>query len=120
MAISTIISLAGNVQLALPGHEHSPFAWLEAIAPPIIVLATAYVIKEQILEAIEMRHANEQTYQAAVAEWQVATATPEEHSQWPQFYANALRDGLWKANGRRKETLSQMTRDDWRAAVHSQ
>jgi hypothetical protein len=49
MILATIISLVGNVQLALPGHENSPFAWLEAIVPPIIVLATAYVIKEQIL-----------------------------------------------------------------------
>jgi hypothetical protein len=65
MALATIISLVGNVQLALPGHVNSPFAWLEAIAPPIIVLATAYVIKEQILEAIEVRHANEQAFQAA-------------------------------------------------------
>jgi hypothetical protein len=59
MMLATVISVVGNVQLALPGHENSPFAWLEALAPPIIVLATAYVIKEQILEAIEVRHANE-------------------------------------------------------------
>jgi hypothetical protein len=59
MMLATIISLVGNIQLAVPGHENSPFAWLEAIAPPIIVLATAYVIKEQILEAIGVRHANE-------------------------------------------------------------
>jgi hypothetical protein len=67
MAIATIISLVGNVQIAPPGHENSPFAWLEAIAPPIIVLATACVIKEQILEAIEVRHANERAFQTALA-----------------------------------------------------
>ena len=117
MAIATIVALTGNIQVSLLGHTDSPFAWLESIAPPILVLSTAYVLKEQALAAIEMRHANEQTYQAAVADWQVATANPEEHTKWPQFYANALRDGLWKANSRRKETLIQMTRDDWRAAV---
>jgi hypothetical protein len=117
MAIATIVALTGNIQVSLLGHTDSPFAWLESIAPPILVLSTAYVLKEQALAAIEMRHANEQAYQAAVADWQVATANPEEHSQWPQFYANALRDGLWKANNRRKETLSQMTRDDWHTAV---
>jgi hypothetical protein len=117
MAIATMVALTGNIQVSLLGHTDSPFAWLESIAPPILVLSTAYVLKEQALAAIEMRHANEQAYQAAVAEWQVAAATPEEHSQWPQFHANALRDRLWKANNRRKETLSQMTRDDWRAAV---
>jgi hypothetical protein len=117
MAIATIISLVGNVQVALPGHETSPFAWLEALAPPIIVLATAYVIKEQILETVEVRHANERAFQVALEEWQIATAVPEEHPTWMQFYANALQDALRKANARRKETLSQMAVEDWRLAV---
>lgn len=33
MGIATAIALVGNVQVALPGHMRSPFAWLEAIAP---------------------------------------------------------------------------------------
>jgi hypothetical protein len=49
------------------------------LAPPIIVLATAYVIKEQILEAIEIRHANEQTFQTALTAWRLVTAAPEDH-----------------------------------------
>jgi hypothetical protein len=117
MAIATIISLVGNIQVALPGHETSPFAWLESLAPPIIVLATAYVIKEQILEAIEIRHANEQAFQTALADWRLVTATPEDHPSWVQFYANSLQDALRKANARRKETLSQMTIEDWCLAV---
>jgi hypothetical protein len=118
MAIATIISLVGNVQIALPGHENSPFAWLEALAPPLIVLATAYVIKEQILETVEVRHANERAFQVALEEWQTATALPEEYPTWLQFYANALQDALRKANVRRKETLRQMTVEDWQLAVH--
>jgi hypothetical protein len=47
MGIATIIALTGNVQIALPGHEKSPFAWLEAMAPPLLVLSTAYVIKNR-------------------------------------------------------------------------
>ena len=117
MAIPTIISLAGNIQLALPGHEHSPFAWLEALASPIIVLATAYVIKQQILEAIEVRHANDQVFQTALDDWRLVTAMPEDYPSWMQFYANALQDALRKTNARRKETLSQMTVEDWHLAV---
>jgi hypothetical protein len=117
MAIATIVALTGNIQVSLLGHTDSPFAWLESIAPPILVLSTAYVLKEQALAAIEMRHANEQAYQAAVADWQVATANPEEHSQWLQLHANALRDALRKTNARRQETLSQMSRDSWRIAA---
>ena len=92
MGIATAIALVGNVQIALPGHADSPFAWLEAIAPPLLVLSTAYVLKEQMLEAIELRHANERAYQEVSNDWQRATLNPEAHSGWMQFYANALRD----------------------------
>jgi hypothetical protein len=118
MAISTILALTGNIQTALPGHTQSPFAWLEAIAPPLLVLSTAYVIKEQLLDSIQQRHANERAFQAALNDWQLATHDPEAHPRWSQFYANALRDALRKANYRRKETLQDMTTADWRAAVY--
>jgi hypothetical protein len=76
------------------GHAGSPFAWLEALSPPLLVLSTASVPKEQLLEAIEHRHTTERTYQAASSEWHRATAHPETHPQWSQLYANALRDAL--------------------------
>jgi hypothetical protein len=118
MGIATAIALVGNVQVALPGHSDSPFAWLEAIAPPLLVLSTAYVLKEQMLEAIELRHANERAYQEAVNDWQRATVNPEAHPHWMQFYANALRDALRKTNSRRREALMSLTTGDWRALVY--
>lgn len=118
MGIATAIALVGNVQVALPGHIRSPFAWLEAIAPPLLVLSTAYVLKEQLLESIEMRHANERAYQEASAEWLSASGKPERHPQWFQFYTNALRDALHKANNRKRETLGSLTVQDWRSLVH--
>jgi len=118
MGMCTAVSLAGNIQIALLGHEQSVFAWLEAVIPPLVVLSTAYVLKGQMLETIEHRHATERAYQAALADWQAATAEPEQHAQWTQFYANALQDALRKANIRRKETLAAMTQEDWRLAVH--
>jgi hypothetical protein len=118
MSLATIIALTGNVQLALPSHEKSPFAWLEAVAPPLLVLSTAYVIKEQLLDSIQQRHANERAFQEALGEWQIATGDPESHPRWSQFHANALRDTLRKANARRQETLQDMTTADWRAAVY--
>ena len=118
MAIATAIALVGNVQVALPGHTTSPFAWLEAIAPPLLVLSTAYVLKEQMLEAIELRHANERAYQEGVNDWQRATINPEAHNQWLQFYANALRDALRKANSRRREALEGLSTADWRALIY--
>lgn len=118
MGIATAIALVGNVQVALPGHLESPFAWLEAIAPPLLVLSTAYVLKEQMLEAIELRHANERAYQEAINEWQKATINPEAHSRWMQFYANALRDALRKVNSRKREVLETLSHADWRALVY--
>lgn len=118
MGIATGIALVGNVQVALPGHMDSPFAWLEAIAPPLLVLSTAYVLKEQLLEAIELRHANERAFQDAINEWQSATLNPESHARWRQFYANALRDALRKANSRRREMLDSLSQADWRALVY--
>ena len=117
MGIATIVALTGNIQVSLIGHTTSPFAWLESIAPPLLVLSTAYVLKEQALGTIEMRHADEQAFQTALTDWKIATANPEKHAHWQQFYANALRDALRKANNRRQETLSQMRQEDWRIAV---
>lgn len=118
MGIATAIALVGNVQVALPGHADSPFAWLEAIAPPLLVLSTAYVLKEQLLDSIQMRHANERAYQEAINEWQRAALSPESHSRWMQFYANAIRDALRKTNSRRREVLDALTTGDWRALVY--
>jgi hypothetical protein len=84
----------------------------------LLVLSTAYVLKEQLLEAIEHRHANERTYQMALNEWHKATAHPESHPQWSQFHANALRDMLSKTNNRRQETLAALTTADWRVLVY--
>jgi hypothetical protein len=117
MAISTILSLVGNIQISLPRHTNSPFAWPEAIAPPVLVLSTAYVLKEQVLESIERRQADEREFQVALTDWQAAISNPEDHPQWLQFYANALRDALRKTNARRQETLNQMSQDSWRIAV---
>ena len=118
MGIATTIALVGNVQVALPGHLDSPFAWLEAIAPPLLVLSTAYVLKEQLLDSIETRHANERAYQEAINLWQNATADPESHPHWMQFYANAIRDAIRKTNSRRKDALAELTTADWRALVY--
>jgi hypothetical protein len=117
MLLATILALTGNIRTALPGHARSPFAWLEAIAPPMLVLSTAYVLKEQVLEAIERRHADERAFQTILSEWQAATSNPEKHPQWSRFYANALRDALNKANYRRQEALTALTIADWRMLI---
>jgi hypothetical protein len=83
-----------------------------------LVLSTAYVLKEQMLESIEMRHANERAYQEAINEWQRSAINPEAHPRWMQFYANAIRDALRKGNSRRREAVEALTNGDWRALVY--
>ncbi len=117
MMVATTIALVGNIQKALPGHTHSPFAWLEAVVPPLLTLSTAYVLKEQMLDSIYQRYENEQAYQTALADWLNASAAPESHPRWLQYRANAIRDALRRANARRKETMESLTVADWRALV---
>jgi hypothetical protein len=120
MDMCTSVALAGNIQVALLGFEQSVFAWLEALVPPLVASSTAYVLKGQILETIEHRHAAEYAYQSALADWQALTAEPEQLPEWSQFHANALQDALRKVNARRKETLAAMTRADWRLSVYQE
>lgn len=115
--IATLIALVGNIQIALPGHVSSPFAWFEAIAPPLLVLSTAYVLKEQMLDNIQERFAAERLFQEALSVWSNQVNDPESHKHWNQVHANAIRDTLSKANNRRRDALVAMTDSDWRAAV---
>lgn len=123
MGAATILALVGNAQVSLPGHWQNPFAYLEALLPPLLVLSTAYVLKEQMLSAIEQRHANERAYQEALNGWQASSARPEAHPRYQSALANALRDALKELNGRgtgataRRELMQTLTVEDWRALI---
>lgn len=104
--------------MALPNHWQNPFAWLEALAPPLIVLSLAYILKEQMLHAIETRHSNEVAYQQALRDFETLTAKPEDHPFWMRYYANSLRDALMKANRRRKSVdINAIPVSGWRVLV---
>lgn len=119
MLVATAIALVGNVQVALPDHWTNPFAWLEAVAPPILVLSLAYVLKEQMLSSIQTRFANEQAYQQALKEWNSVAEHPETHPRYEQFLANAIRDEIIRANKRKKIIKeNQLTLGDWRTLVY--
>jgi hypothetical protein len=123
MGAATVLALVGNAQVSLPGHWQNPFAYLEALLPPLLVLSTAYVLKEQMLSSIEQRHANERAYQEALDGWQASSARPEAHPRYTSALANALRDALKELNGRgagataRRELMQTLTVEDWRALV---
>jgi hypothetical protein len=119
MTIATAIALTGNIQLAMPGHWHNPFAYLESIAPPLLVLGTAYVLKGQILIAIALQYEREQKYQEERAKWENTTRSPEQSVIWPIHYANSLRSALIQFNNRgrgateRRQIMTTLTDQDW-------
>lgn len=114
------LALSGNYYVALDGQHFTVFGVLEAMLPPLLTLSTAYVLKELLLRVIENRHADQLAFETALAEWKRATAYPEQHPNFPQAYANELRDLLIKANRRSKgvrEIMEQLDRTTWRLLV---
>ncbi len=107
---STGVALIGNLQIVSPWKVGMAFAWVEAIVPPLLVLTTSYVLKEQMLEAIAQRHANEQAYQQAYHAWKLETSNLEQHPDWLRFYSNALLDTIARYNRSKlaKEALHEL------------
>lgn len=101
MAVATLIALVGNIQVALPGHYTSVFAWFEAIAPPLLTLSTAYVLKEQMLHAIEHHYAHQR-----------AELEPESDSRFIQYYAEALRQAHLGKRGQVRDAR-KLSRREW-------
>lgn len=120
---ATVLALVGNGQVSLPGHETNPFAWLESFMPPLLVLSTAYILKEQMLTAIAQRHANTQAYQEAVNAWKLANSNPEKHPRYMSALANALRDAIKEDNAKgtganaRRELMSALDVESWKRLV---
>jgi hypothetical protein len=96
------LALSGNFYVALYGHPLTAFTVLEAMLPPLLTLSTAYVLKALMLDEIAARHADELAYQGELAQWRLATSNPDQHSDYPQIYANELWDALLKANNRKE------------------
>lgn len=130
---ATCVAIVGNLQIVtpwamqgsftfLPQPMHNPFAWLEALFPPIAVLAMAHVLKHQLLDAEDARQQRKRAYTDALRRWETATAIEaEQHPDWQKFYANALRDAIRAKNARftvTKDALPMLTRGDWVALVH--
>ena len=117
IGIGVAIALVGN---GVIGQPHDLFGMLETFAPPLAVLFMAIILERLMLATLRQRRAAELAYQEAVNAWKAATASPEQSPLFGQFYANALKDQLSRANGRRaavKELLPQMTVEHWRYLV---
>lgn len=117
IGIGVSIALVGN---GVIGQPHDLFGLLETFAPPLAVLFMAIILERLLLATLRQRRAAELAYQEAVNAWKAATASPEQSPLFGQFYANALKDQLIRANGRRaavKELLPLLTVEHWRYLV---
>lgn len=126
MAISTAIALVGNVQHGLANTNMwlNPFAWLLAIAPPLLVLGIGYTLKEQLLGVVAQRHTAQRLHAEAIEQWRDLTAFPERHVQYKQALANALRKALVSLNSKgtgatqRKELMQSFDGTVWKMLVN--
>lgn len=119
--ISACIALSGNFYVALWGRSITGFEFLEAMAPPVLVIITAFVLKEVALQSIVERRRSSTEFNREFAEWQKQVMNVEKHSEWIQVYASALRDAIVDANKfskPTKEAMKEFTNTDWSFLVH--
>lgn len=122
--ICLAIALTGNIQAMGERAFLDTFSGLETLAPPCLVLITSYILKGQMLHAIETRHAAHARYdeakkawqdnytQARIA-WQHAYENAETNANWQGYTANALREALRVTNRGRAQIVRTLTDNDW-------
>lgn len=125
---STLIALTGNAQFALGANWNSmivsdPFAIIEAILPPFVVLGGALVFERIWLDDIRRHHKNESAYQADLAVWKQKYNYPEGDPGWRKTYMHSLKQKLIEVNSKgrgkseRESIMAQMNGYHWRALV---
>jgi hypothetical protein len=120
--VATVIALSGNITAAQPpafGDARFLVSWLEAVAPPALVLGTAYVLKEQMLTAIHERSKRTALYKQALVDRNRILEEPESASGWSMRYFEALRDRIYRANarGKTKALRNSLSTANWIALV---
>ncbi len=124
MVIATAIAVSGNVTAAHPpaiGHERFVVSWLEALAPPLLVLGTAYVLKERMLEPVKDRQQQTINYREAVQKREQLLQDPTAVGNWREVYVEALKDQIYRVNGRSskaKAVRAHLTTAQWAALLH--
>lgn len=97
--VATVIALTGNMEVARPWeHDFSIFGWVEAAAPPLLVLWCGHVLTGQILTILEERGESKKRYEQALDKWNELKLNPESSPSWMRIYAASLKDALRRAN----------------------
>lgn len=103
--------------LSATDHAQVAFAWLETLAPPIVVLFIALVAERLILDSVHATHQRKTQYDADLKAWQGRCVDAHLSVEWPKVRANKLREMLRDANKRSPAVLRSLTDFDWRMLV---
>jgi len=96
-----LVAISGNYEVVIYQRAHvTVFTYLEALLPPFLTLATAYILKEVALDFMARRYETDQAYKQALAAYEQAVANPEKHDDFLSCYANSLWDMFLKCNKR--------------------
>ncbi len=126
IGLGLLMAFVGNWAISQPQVALTAaglWSILETATPPAAVLFMAVIGERLILESLRNRHRNEQAFQAALADWQQATAEPERSPAWRRSYANALKEAIREANGsgrgqkERRELMAALRGPEWAALV---
>lgn len=118
IALSTIIALAGNAHGREPWlHGNFLFHYLITFAPPVMVMATGYIIKEYLLMLVERRESLGQEVKKAEFARMERYNNPKSDPAWLRHYSFALREAIRQANSRHKAVMSEFTDEEWRYLV---
>jgi len=113
------LALAANLEVAQPWLHASAFAWIEAIAPPLLVPAMGMLLEQHVLASMHARTASARAYEQAVQDWHARLQTAQQDDAWMQHYANAVRDALAQRNARgaARATRDSLHVQDWHACI---
>ena len=117
IALTTAISLVGNMQAGLWGESFSAFRLLITVAPPVVVLVLGEVLALLWLDTIKTNHETQRLHQEALKQWTVIHREPELHDDWLKVYATAIRDELIRLNG---IAVDDLATDVWTDLVNAE
>lgn len=111
------LALAGAALLFVAiANLKSGIAFFESVLPAIFTIGVGFHLETLIVRQLKRRDEINSRYLEALHSWEVATANPEQHKEYMQRYANALKDALTRANARRA-AFKDLTVAQWRLLV---
>ena len=100
--LCTVVALAGNIEAAQLQNAIGVFPYVEAIAPPVLVLLGAYALERVLLQSVAAHHAKQVAYTQSLAAWNAAYKSAHTHNNWMIALAQSIREQLHTAHQRKQ------------------